>query len=65
MANSQSPRRLLSVSEACHLLSVSRPTLYRLIGSGRIETVTIGTARRVKAESLDQLVDTGAETSAA
>jgi excisionase family DNA binding protein len=50
-------RTLLTVPEACHSLRVSRWTLYRLIQSGQLDTVKIGTARRVPVAAIQKLVE--------
>lgn len=48
---------LYSPSEAAALVGVGRSTLYELIGSGAIESVRIGTLRRVPARALEEYVD--------
>jgi excisionase family DNA binding protein len=50
-------RTLLTVPEACHSLQVSRWTLYRLIHSGQLDTVKIGTARRVPVAAIQKLIE--------
>jgi excisionase family DNA binding protein len=47
---------VVSVPEACTLLRVSRWTLYQLIRSGKLETVTIGTRRLVPVSALYELL---------
>lgn len=58
---------LLTVEEAAKLLRIGRTTMYSLISSGAVESVTIGTLRRVPAEALPKYVATllGADRSAA
>lgn len=43
---------LYRISDAMRLLSVSRPTIYRLINKGSLVVVKIGTATRLTAESV-------------
>ena len=50
------PRRLLKVEEAARSLGLSRSALYPKITSGELASVTIGTARRVTPEALDEYV---------
>lgn len=47
---------LLTVPEAMAELSVSRWTIYELIRSGELESVTIGRCRRVPRTALDAFV---------
>jgi len=47
---------LLTVEEAAHRLSVGRTTMYTLVSTGAIESVTIGRLRRVPCECLDKYV---------
>jgi excisionase family DNA binding protein len=47
---------LLTISEAAHELALSRSTVYELVASGQLETVTIGRARRVPREALDTFI---------
>ncbi|MBO6864082.1 MAG: helix-turn-helix domain-containing protein [Alphaproteobacteria bacterium] len=62
--NSNTPT-LVSISDACERLSVCRATIYRLIKSGQLDTVSIGASRRIRSESLEQLIANGAEKTAA
>lgn len=50
----------LSISEACSTLSLSRSSIYKLINSGRLRTIKIGSRTLVTSESLKALVDGGA-----
>ncbi|MCK9922633.1 helix-turn-helix domain-containing protein [Frankia sp. AgPm24] len=43
---------LLTPTEAADLLGVSRSTVYELMGSGDIESVHIGRARRIPSAAL-------------
>jgi excisionase family DNA binding protein len=47
---------LLKVEEAAKRLQVCRATMFKLIGSGEIESVQIGRLRRVKPSALDDYV---------
>jgi excisionase family DNA binding protein len=49
---------LLTVEEAAKLLRIGRTTMYSLISSGAVESVTIGTLRRVPTEALPKYVAT-------
>ena len=54
--NPQAPL-LLTVKEACAQLQVGRWTLYRLIHTNQLETIKLGSSRRIPAAALDALVD--------
>lgn len=49
-------RALLTVEEAARLLCIGRTTMYSLVSSGAIASVTIGRLRRVPYESIDEFV---------
>lgn len=44
--------RLVTSTEAAKRLNVSRPTVYRMVKRGRIETVTLDGVRRIRLQSL-------------
>ncbi|MEC3995312.1 helix-turn-helix domain-containing protein [Actinacidiphila sp. DG2A-62] len=46
----------LTVEEAARRLSVGRTTMYALLASGEIPSVTVGRLRRIPAEALNQYV---------
>ena len=48
---------LLRVEEAATRLRICRATMFKLIGSGEIESVQIGRLRRVKPSALDDYVN--------
>lgn len=48
--------RLLRVEDAAALLGLSRSVVYELIGSGRLESVTVGRSRRIPVAALDAFV---------
>lgn len=45
-----------TVSEAAELLALSRSFMYELIQAGKIETITIGRARRITAVQLQSFL---------
>ena len=47
---------LLTVEEAAQRLSIGRTTMYSLVSTGAIESVTIGRLRRVPSECLENYV---------
>ena len=47
---------LLTVEEAAERLSVGRTTMYGLVSTGAIRSVTIGRLRRIPAECLETYV---------
>ena len=42
---------LYTISETGRLLSVSRPTIYKIISTGDLKTITIGTRRLVTVDA--------------
>ncbi len=50
-------QELLTVPEACASLRISRWTFYRLIQRRQLETVKIGSARRVPVAAIRKFVD--------
>ena len=50
-------RRLLTVLEVAHALSLSRSLLFEEIRMGRLKSVKLGRARRVPVEYLDQYIE--------
>jgi excisionase family DNA binding protein len=47
---------LLTVEEAAQRLSIGRTTMYSLVSTGAIQTVTIGRLRRVPSECIEEYV---------
>lgn len=47
---------LLSVEEAAQRLHIGRSTIYALVASQQIESVTIGKLRRIPADALDAYI---------
>jgi excisionase family DNA binding protein len=52
-----SPLQLLTVPEVAQLLSVGCTKVYALIRASELETVCIGTARRVPARSVQRYIE--------
>ena len=50
------PRLMLTIEEAARRLSVSRSTFYDLLQRGEIESVHIGSLRRVPVDCLEEFV---------
>jgi excisionase family DNA binding protein len=48
---------LLTVEQAAQKLNVGRSTLYGLLQSGRLKSVTVGRLRRVPAAALSEFVE--------
>lgn len=51
-------RVVLTIEEAARRLGVGRTTMYALVMSGEVRSVTIGRLRRVPARCLTEYVDT-------
>ncbi len=51
-------RRLLTAEEAAAALGIGRSLVYELLRTGRLESVQIGTCRRVPVAALDEFVAT-------
>lgn len=51
------PRIVVTVEEAARALGIGRTMMYELIGSGAVESVTIGRLRRIPAGALGAFVD--------
>ena len=46
----------MSITDAAKALSVSRPTIYKLIQTGKLNTFTIGRRRLVTPEALNKFI---------
>lgn len=55
--NEDSLRILLTPEEAAKRLSVGRTTVYELMGSGQLESMTIGRSRRIHTDALNEFVN--------
>lgn len=51
-------RLLLTPTEAAQALGIGRSKLYELLRAGAVESVLIGTARRIPADALEEYVRT-------
>ena len=51
--------KMITVHEAMRLLSLGRTTVYRLMKEKTLKNVKIGSARRIKYESVKKLCQTG------
>ncbi|MFI6923986.1 helix-turn-helix domain-containing protein [Nonomuraea spiralis] len=49
-------RRLYRVTDAMHLLSLSRSVIYELIRSGRLRSVTQGRTRLIPASAIEDYI---------
>jgi len=58
-AATQNPVKLYSIEEVKDSLSVSRPTINRLIASGILKTCRIGRAVRIPESALIKLIEQG------
>jgi len=47
---------LLTVDQVCDYLQLSRATVYRLLSSGKLFSITIGASRRIPSESLNRFI---------
>ena len=50
---------LLTISEATHVLAISRSQLYELLNSGHLQSVHIGRSRRIRMTDLEEFVKVG------
>ncbi len=50
-------RLLVTIETAAEALSVSRRTVYRLIDTGELDAISIGSARRIPIVSLQRFCD--------
>jgi len=50
------PARLLNVEQAAEALSLGQTMVRELIAKGEIRSITIGTARRIPVEALDEFI---------
>lgn len=55
--DASSPPLLLTISEACEALRVSRWQIYQLINDGRLKTVRINRRRLIAPDDLQDLVE--------
>jgi excisionase family DNA binding protein len=50
---------LLTITEACQVLAISRSKLYDLLNSGHLPSVHIGRSRRIRMTDLEEFVKIG------
>jgi excisionase family DNA binding protein len=50
------PKLALSIEQACQALTISRPTLYELIGADRLRTVRAGRRRLVPVAEIERFL---------
>jgi excisionase family DNA binding protein len=50
---------LLTISEATHVLAISRSKIYELLNSGNLPSVHIGRSRRIRMTDLEEFVKVG------
>lgn len=50
---------LLTVTEACQILTISRSKLYELLNSGHLPSVHIGRSRRIRMKDVEDFVNDG------
>jgi excisionase family DNA binding protein len=48
--------RLLSIKQACRILGLSRTSLYALMASGQLRSVTVGRRRFVPREAIEEFI---------
>jgi excisionase family DNA binding protein len=48
--------RLLSIKNACRFLGLSRTTVYALLASGKLRSVTVGRRRFVPSDAIDEFI---------
>lgn len=52
---------LITITETMRRLSIGRSTIYKMMGDGRLHSVTIGKARRIRVDSVVNVAKGGAE----
>lgn len=55
--DSRIPEPLLKVTDVAEVLNISRAYAYQLVQQGRIRSVVIGSARRVRVEDLHRFIE--------
>ena len=50
------PRQSLTLKDACFILRLSRPTIYRMNKRGEIKLLKIGNSTRISAQEIDRLL---------
>lgn len=57
--DSSPAKLLLTVTEACQILAISRSKFYELLNSGGIPSMRIGRSRRIRIKDIEDFVDDG------
>ena len=57
MRNNISEMKLLTTVEAQNILSIGRTRLFKLIASGEIESVRIGSSRRIPVSAVEKFIE--------
>ena len=57
MRNNISEMKLLTTVEAQNILSIGRARLFKLIASGEIESVRIGSSRRIPVSAVEKFIE--------
>jgi excisionase family DNA binding protein len=52
-------KRALRINEATARYGISRSTIYKLMGEGKLRTVKIGGARRIPTDVMEALISEG------
>ncbi|WP_414712848.1 helix-turn-helix domain-containing protein [Sphingomonas sp.] len=55
----------MSIREVCEYVSIQRTTCYKLLGSGELEAVKIGSRTLVTKRSVEELIARGAAAASA
>lgn len=53
----ESEQDLLTVKQACRRLTISRDTAYKLMDSGKLTSIKIGSRRLIPVRAIPQLID--------
>jgi len=59
MSEPNRAKALLKPAEVAQLLSVSLPTVKRMLAAGDLKSVKLGRSRRIPAEAVDDLISRG------
>lgn len=59
------PKLLLTAEEAAEALSLSRSTVYLELASGRLESISVGRARRIPVDAVERWLQSKRQLQAA
>jgi excisionase family DNA binding protein len=48
--------RVATVAQTCEMLSISHPTVYRLLKAGQLSSIHIGRSRLITIDSINELL---------